>query len=161
MPFCTYCESVCTIALHGRFKASSAAITAISSIRLFVVFASPPNSSFSWSPKRRMAPQPPGPGLPLQAPSVKMSIRSDVIVVACVGRGSGREACGKHGFLHLDGADEAHGAHALDRRHHVGGAENRPPAVAGGFHERVAVEPHVADEGRTIAAEAPAIKVEA
>ena len=32
-------------------------------------------NSFSWSPLRRIAPQPPGPGLPEQAPSVKISTR--------------------------------------------------------------------------------------
>src|SRR5699024_8065691 len=44
-------------------------MTAVSSIRLLVVFSSPPNSSFSWPPARIHTPQPPGPGLPLQAPS--------------------------------------------------------------------------------------------
>src|ERR1700730_2639899 len=42
-------------------------------MRLLVVTGSLPASSFSTSPKRRIAPQPPGPGLPLQAPSVKIS----------------------------------------------------------------------------------------
>src|SRR5712691_9323628 len=48
-------------------------MAAISSIRLLVVSFSPPAISLSTPPKRRMAPQPPGPGLPLQAPSVKIS----------------------------------------------------------------------------------------
>ena len=43
-------------------------------MRLLVVLASPPESSFSYTfcavRNRRIAPQPPGPGLPLQAPSV-------------------------------------------------------------------------------------------
>src|SRR5713226_8562869 len=55
---------------QGRLSASSAAIAAISSMRLLVVCASPPLSSFWWSPKASTAPQPPGPGLPEQAPSV-------------------------------------------------------------------------------------------
>src|SRR5690348_6793344 len=48
-------------------------MAAISSIRLFVVSASPPASSFSFSPMRISAAQPPGPGFPRQAPSVKIS----------------------------------------------------------------------------------------
>ncbi len=39
-------------------------------MRLLVVWASPPESSFRVSPKIRIAPQPPGPGFPEQAPSV-------------------------------------------------------------------------------------------
>ena len=42
-------------------------------MRLLVVSASPPDSSRSWPFQRRMAPQPPGPGLPEQAPSVHSS----------------------------------------------------------------------------------------
>src|SRR5438045_3280077 len=45
----------------------------MSSMRLLVVSASPPLTSFSRSPKARIAPQPPGPGLPEQAPSVWMT----------------------------------------------------------------------------------------
>jgi hypothetical protein len=56
----------------GRFSASSAAIAAINSMRLLVVCASPPESSFSTPLKVRIAPQPPGPGLPEQAPSVRL-----------------------------------------------------------------------------------------
>src|ERR1700731_3013635 len=39
-------------------------------MRLLVVWGSPPLSSLTRSPKARIAPQPPGPGLPEQAPSV-------------------------------------------------------------------------------------------
>src|ERR1700750_2315808 len=49
------------------------AIAPISSMRLLVVGLAPPNSSFSCAPARKIAPQPPGPGLPLHAPSVKIS----------------------------------------------------------------------------------------
>src|ERR1700676_54005 len=48
-------------------------MAAISSMRLLVVGASPPASSFSTLRKRKTAPHPPGPGLPLHAPSVKIS----------------------------------------------------------------------------------------
>ena len=56
--------------MQGSFSASSAVITPVSSIRLLVVWASPPESSLRNSPYWRMAPHPPGPGLPEQAPSV-------------------------------------------------------------------------------------------
>src|SRR3990167_6836594 len=45
-------------------------------MRLLVVAGSPPKSSFSWPFQRISAPQPPGPGLPLHAPSVQISIVS-------------------------------------------------------------------------------------
>jgi hypothetical protein len=41
-------------------------------MRLLVVSASPPLISFSRLPERISAAQPPGPGLPLQAPSAWM-----------------------------------------------------------------------------------------
>ena len=40
---------------------------------LFVVSGSEPFNSRSWSPNRRMTPQPPGPGLPRHPPSVNAS----------------------------------------------------------------------------------------
>lgn len=55
---------------QGFFRASSAEIAAINSMRLLVVCGSPPFNSFSTSPNLRIAPQPPGPGFPEQAPSV-------------------------------------------------------------------------------------------
>src|SRR5258708_26357492 len=42
-------------------------------MRLLVVAGSAPASSFSTPRDRRIAPHPPGPGLPLHAPSVKIS----------------------------------------------------------------------------------------
>ena len=66
----TYLESEYSSTTQGSFRISSASMTAVSSMRLLVVSAAPPDSSFSVSLYRRMAPQPPGPGLPLQAPSV-------------------------------------------------------------------------------------------
>src|SRR6476620_5351826 len=48
-------------------------MAAISSIRLFVVSVSPPDSSRSFAPMRHSTPQPPGPGLPRHAPSVNIS----------------------------------------------------------------------------------------
>src|SRR3954468_22478438 len=58
-------------------------------MRLLVVSGSPPDSSFSCAPERMIAPQPPGPGLPLQAPSVKISTSIKV------GSGSGFEPAGQ------------------------------------------------------------------
>ena len=56
-----------------QLQDEAAWIAAINSIRLFVVSGSPPDNSRS-SPRHRIsAPQPPAPGLPLQAPSVKIS----------------------------------------------------------------------------------------
>src|SRR4051794_41890801 len=63
---------------QGRFSACSARIAASSSIRLLVVSGSPPDISFSRAPERMIAPQPPGPGLPLQAPSVKISTSATI-----------------------------------------------------------------------------------
>src|SRR4029079_4593523 len=64
---------------HGRFKASSPLIAARSSIRLLVVSGSPPDSSRSLAPIRASPPQPPGPGLPRQAPSVNSSTSGSAV----------------------------------------------------------------------------------
>ncbi len=66
----TYFESVVSLTSHGSFKALSASIQAVSSIRLFVVSRSPPDNSFLFPLYWSTAPQPPGPGLPEHAPSV-------------------------------------------------------------------------------------------
>ena len=66
----TYLESDQSSTAQGSFSSSRAEMTAVSSMRLLVVEASPPESSFLWAPYIKMAPQPPGPGLPEQAPSV-------------------------------------------------------------------------------------------
>src|SRR5688572_23257134 len=70
MPLSTYWLSTYRLTAHGRLSACSAWITAISSMRLLVVSRSPPKSSFSVAPDFISTPQPPGPGFPLQAPSV-------------------------------------------------------------------------------------------
>ena len=64
---------------HGRFSASSPRIAASSSIRLLVVSGSPPRQFLlarARADHRR--PSRPGPGLPLQAPSVNISTSVDV-----------------------------------------------------------------------------------
>src|SRR5450830_2108742 len=73
MPFMTYCESMLRVTVHGRLRARRPSMTAVSSMRLLVVSSSPPKSSRSWVPDRIQTPQPPTPGLPLQAPSVHIS----------------------------------------------------------------------------------------
>ena len=70
IPSSTYRLSVYSVTVAGRFSASSAEITAVSSMRLFVVSGSLPCSSRTALPYRSTAPQPPGPGFPLHAPSV-------------------------------------------------------------------------------------------
>src|SRR5579883_2360501 len=72
-PLRTYSLSVWRITRQGRFSASRALVAAVSSIRLLVVAGSPPESSRSTPRKRRIAAQPPGPGLGLQPPSVQIS----------------------------------------------------------------------------------------
>ena len=62
-----------SVTMHTRVPAGSErrpSSAAMYSIRLFVVCASPPLSSFSRVPKARIAPHPPTPGFPEQAPSV-------------------------------------------------------------------------------------------
>src|SRR5690606_34237780 len=71
-PFLTYWLSVCRSTAQGRVRALSASMAAVSSILLLVVSASPPFNSLRCRPNCRIAPQPPGPGLPEQAPSVWM-----------------------------------------------------------------------------------------
>src|SRR5882757_2974454 len=67
MPWRTYWLSVVRSTIQDFFRASSAEIAAISSMRLLVVWGSPPFNSFSTSPNLRIAPQPPGPGWIAQA----------------------------------------------------------------------------------------------
>src|SRR5881394_1269004 len=71
--------SVYSSTRQGRLSASSPLIAAISSIRLLVVSGSPPDSSRSFSPMRSSTPQPPGPGLPRQAPSVNSSTSGSLV----------------------------------------------------------------------------------
>src|SRR5215470_11772733 len=49
--------------------------------------------------------------------------------------------------------DQAHAAHPLHRAHHVHTAADGPPAIAGPFHEREALQPHRLAEWRGVAAE--------
>src|SRR5574343_1185277 len=112
----------------GRFIASMARIAAVSSIRLLVVSRSPPQSSFSCGPMRRMAPQPPGPGLPLQAPSVKISIVSVAMVFFLSHRS---QRLGAHRFFAPVGGNQPHARRALDGLQNVDAPGDVPPALAG------------------------------
>lgn len=69
----TYFESLVKITRQGSLRADRAYKTAESSILLLVVWLSAPESTFSAPLYLKIARQPPGPGLPLQAPSVKIS----------------------------------------------------------------------------------------
>jgi hypothetical protein len=63
-------------------------------MRLLVVSGSPPKISFSTPRQARIAPQPPGPGLPEQAPSVWISTRAGAPPSRreAIGAGTGRAA---------------------------------------------------------------------
>src|SRR5690349_6276422 len=65
-PFLTYWLSVWISTVEGRFRAFSAAMAAVSSILLLVVSCSQPHNSLGLWPYCKMAPEPPGPGLPEQ-----------------------------------------------------------------------------------------------
>ena len=59
-----------SVTLQGSLSAESASMAAVSSMRLLVVMGSPPDISRSMPRYTKIAPQPPLPGLPRQAPSV-------------------------------------------------------------------------------------------
>src|SRR5829696_6634389 len=137
-------------------------MTAMSSMRLFVVCASPPQSSFSWSLKRRTIPHPPGPGLPRHAPSLKTSTTSSLMVVVVAVRPlrERRQSPAACALLAPRRCDEAHAVHPLHRAHHVNTARDRPPAVAGLFHELEAIQPQLVAKRRRIAPEHAAVQLE-
>src|SRR5690606_37907600 len=114
-------------------------ITARSSMRLLVVSASPPCSFFSWAPWRSSAPQPPGPGLPLQAPSVHICTTGSAIAVVVLDlvrhRRHRRAAYPAALALAPCRADQASAGDALDRRDRIDGAARGPPAVPRMLHE--------------------------
>src|SRR4051812_44198729 len=95
----------------GPGFASSARRTAVSSMRLFVVSNSPP---LSWCVGEVAHAQPPGPGFPLHAPSVKTrggaesgigpawQVRIDEQPVTMAGSGANRTRRGHHGPMALD-----------------------------------------------------------
>lgn len=72
MPFLTYWLSVWISSSSWRRAAVNAQITAINSMRLFVVLCSPPLRSAIFLPSVATKPQPPGPGFPRQEPSVQI-----------------------------------------------------------------------------------------
>src|SRR5574344_2852452 len=144
MPFSTYCESLCTRACTGRFMASRARMTASSSMRLLVVAASPPHISFSCPPLFSRTPQPPGPGLPRQAPSVKMStavcaglLTMDFLWGFTHNRLQGLVA---QGFLLPAGSDQAHAGHPFDGAQHIDSTGKFPPAAPGLLGELPALQ---------------------
>src|SRR5690349_5082272 len=116
----------------------------------------------------RITPQPPRPGFPLQAPSACISTTGSVIAPrgavlpagAVLLRNRGKRAPAR-ALLPPGRGDDAHAVDALHRAHDVDAAHDRPPALAGLFHELEALEPLRVGEGRRIAAETPPVQLEA
>src|SRR5690606_2869392 len=130
--------------MQRRLRARNAWITAISSMRLLVVSGSPPCSDFSCGPWRNSTPQPPGPGLPLQAPSVQASTLGSAIDILVDSIGDRRDCTASHAppaFLAPGGPRQAHAGHPLDGCDRVDGPARRPPAVARMLHEAPALQP--------------------
>src|SRR4051812_9517174 len=132
----------------------------MSSMRLLVVAASPPQSSFSLFLYLKTTPQPPGPGFPRQAPSVKISTASSLMVLLGALRDRRGEGAPPRALLTPRRRHQAHALHALHRPHDVDAAANRPPAGAGLLHEREPLEPSVLPERRRVAAEHAAVQLE-
>src|SRR6185369_6803382 len=130
-------------------------------MRLLVVAASPPHNSFSLFLKRNKTPQPPGPGLPRQAPSVKTSTGSLLLMILLRSLRHRRERSAPRPFLAPGRRDQAHRLHALHRPDDVDAARDRPPARARLLHEGKALEPGAVRERRRIAAEHAAVQLEA
>src|SRR3990172_5685779 len=111
---------------------------------------------------RRMAPQPPGPGLPLQAPSAKTSTALSALWLAVIIPAHVNNVVPAR---HLDQRNrprrplapgrrnQAHAHAALDCAHDIDAARNRPPAVSCAFHEREALQPPGLRERWYVAAE--------
>src|SRR3954453_22839075 len=98
-------------------------------MRLLVVGVSAPDNSFSTPLKRRIAPQPPGPGLPRHAPSVKISTASSPMVVFVTTRGVslryGRQCPAPGALPPPRRGDQPHAVHALHGADHIGATEQR------------------------------------
>src|SRR5262245_21243454 len=125
-------------------------MTAVSSMRLFVVWASPPRSSFSRPSARRITPQPPGPALPqelsaavastipLSISVAAMDVARRVAVALRDGRGYRTPA---RTLLAPRGRDHPHAVHPLHGAYDVHAAHDRPPARARLLHEVEALQP--------------------
>src|SRR3954469_11425658 len=99
----------------GRLSALRPSITPRSSMRLFVVCGSPPESSRRCSPLTRMTAQPPGPGLPETAPSGTSSTSGPAAAAASGIRDLEHELA-----VLLAGLEPALSvAHVLERPHRV------------------------------------------
>src|SRR5258706_8127608 len=129
-------------------------------MRLLVVAASPPHSSFSLPSTRRIAPQPPAPGLPRQAPSVKTSTGSLLFMIFLRALRHRRERPAPRPFLAPRRRDHAHGLHTLHRPDDRDATGNRPPAPARLLHQGEALEPGAIGERRRVTAEHAAVQLE-
>src|SRR4051812_42610197 len=104
---------------EGRLSAFKPSMTPRSSMRLFVVCGSPPESSRRCSPLTRMTAQPPGPGFPETAPSGTSSTSGPVAAAASGIRDLEHELA-----VLLARLEPALGlAHVLERSH---GVDQRP-----------------------------------
>ena len=143
-------------------------MTAVSSIRLLVVCASPPKSSFSCSPDAQQRAPAAGAGIALAGP---VGVDHDGP------RHSRRALGGRDALARLRaagaqrllapfaalpaGREHAHAEHSLGRAQEVDAAGDRPPAIAGRLEEAEAVQPLLAGERRRVGVEAAADDVEA
>src|SRR5690606_18506120 len=119
---------------------------------------------FSCGPCRSSAPHPPGPGLPLQAPSVHICTSRSVIsllVLYLICHRRHRAATHAPSFpLAPCRADQAHAGHPLDGGNRVDGTQGRPPAIARMLHETPAQQPSFGVAQGHITAEAATMGLE-
>ena len=99
----------CDLHPAGRLEASSPRIAAISSIRLLVVSASPPEISLSLRAGRSRAAQPPGPGIAGHAPSVNISTSGSPVHLRPRARGKLEDHALRRVIRHFLGHGEAAG----------------------------------------------------
>src|SRR5574343_1833436 len=143
----------------GRFIASMARMAAVSSMRLLVVSASPPHSSFSCGPRRRIAPLPPGPGLPRQAPSVNISTVSSAAMAFLL---CNRAQCfGPCCLFFPFWGDQTHAVRALDGTQDINASREIPPALAGVLDKAPVLQPFQLIDGWDITSQAATVDFEA
>ena len=146
----------------ARFSDSSARITAVSSMRLLVVCASPPKSSFSCSPRSQQRAPAAGAGIALagavgvdRRTGAPLPMRRCALAAARrrsrrLARAPSARACRRRERLLAPLAalprrrEHAHAEHRLGRAQEVDAARDRPPAVAGRLEEAEAVQPLLA-----------------
>src|SRR5438270_4174860 len=109
---------------------------------------------------RSTAPQPPGPGLPRHAPSLKSSTTSLSMIFMRALRHR-RERPPARAFPTPGRGDDAHAVHPLHRAHHIDRAREPQPARAHLLHETESPQPLRIGERRRIATELAAVQLKA